>query len=55
MVIRWRTERWGTFERRLDVRDVEDSGSSFFVTFGRLLREGGTEGQISMIQGRIRK
>jgi hypothetical protein len=42
LLIRWRTERWGALERRLDVRDVEDSGSRLFVILGRLLREGGT-------------
>jgi len=42
----WRTERWGTLECRLGVRDVDDSesvrdGSSLLVGLGRLLREGG--------------
>jgi hypothetical protein len=47
--IRWRMERWGALECRLDVRDVDDSesgrdGSSFFVGLGRLLRDGGGPG-----------
>ena len=48
-VIRWRMERWGALECRLDVREVEDSesardGSSLFGRLDRLLRKGGPEG-----------
>ena len=42
-IIRWRMDRWGTLECRLDMRDIEVSESvrDWLSGLGRLRREGG--------------